>query len=107
MNASNAMRRRRDERPSKANWEDTMLNPQRHAAPTDRTNTFARARHASCDSALCVADWPAEPPSAVPLMALSSGFWAFKTMAAAHDLNLFSLLAGGASTTAAELAEML
>jgi len=84
-----------------------MLNPQRNAAPIGRTNTFARARHASCDSALCLADWPAEPPSAVPLMALSSGFWAFKTMAAAHDLNLFSLLAGGASTTAAELAEML
>jgi hypothetical protein len=107
MNASNATRRRRDEKTSQANWEDTMLNPQPNAAPMRHANTFARAPHASCDAALCLSDWPPDPPSAVPLMALSSGFWDFKTMAAAHDLNLFSLLAGGASTTAAELSEML
>jgi len=29
-----------------------------------------------------------ELPSAVPLMALSTGFWAFKTLAATHELDL-------------------
>lgn len=48
-----------------------------------------------------------ELPSATPLMALATGFWAFKTLAAAHDLDLFSRLAGGASTTVAELVEAL
>lgn len=47
----------------------------------------------------------AELPSAIPLMALSTGFWAFKTLAAAHELDLFSRLAGGASITASELAQ--
>ncbi len=46
-------------------------------------------------------------PSAVPLMALSTGFWAFKTLAAAHELDLFSRLAGGPGTTVAELADSL
>jgi 3-hydroxy-5-methyl-1-naphthoate 3-O-methyltransferase len=49
----------------------------------------------------------AELPSAVPLMALSTGFWAFKTLAAAHELDLFSRLAGGAGITVAELAETI
>lgn len=40
-------------------------------------------------------------------MALSTGFWAFKTLAAANELDLFSRLAGGAGTTVAELAEAL
>ncbi|WP_260685433.1 methyltransferase family protein [Rhizobium laguerreae] len=48
-----------------------------------------------------------ELPSAVPLMALSTGFWAFKTLAAAHELDLFSRLAGGPGTTAGELAQAL
>ena len=48
-----------------------------------------------------------ELPSAVPLMALSTGFWAFKTLAAAHELGLFSRLAGGPGTTAGELAQAL
>jgi 3-hydroxy-5-methyl-1-naphthoate 3-O-methyltransferase len=48
-----------------------------------------------------------ELPSAVPLMALSTGFWAFKTLAAAHELGLFSRLAGGAGITVAGLAEAL
>ncbi|WP_245277598.1 acetylserotonin O-methyltransferase [Mesorhizobium sp. L48C026A00] len=48
-----------------------------------------------------------ELPSAVPLMALSTGFWAFKTLAAAHELDLFSRLAGGAGKMVAELAEAL
>jgi len=46
-------------------------------------------------------------PSVIPLMALSTGFWAFKTLAAAHELDLFSRLAGGTSITVAGLAEML
>lgn len=46
-------------------------------------------------------------PSAIPLMALSTGFWAFKTLAAAHELDLFSRLAGGSGITAAELAAAL
>ncbi|WP_245436444.1 methyltransferase family protein [Mesorhizobium tamadayense] len=40
-------------------------------------------------------------------MALSTGFWAFKTLAAAHELDLFSRLAGGAGITVAGLAEAL
>lgn len=48
-----------------------------------------------------------ELPSAAPLMALSTGFWAFKALAAAHELDLFSRLAGSAGTTAEALAEAL
>jgi hypothetical protein len=48
-----------------------------------------------------------ELPSAIPLMALSTGFWAFKTLAAAHELDIFSRLAGGAGITVAGLAEAL
>lgn len=48
-----------------------------------------------------------ELPSVIPLMALSTGFWAFKTLAAAHELDLFSRLAGGASITVAGLKEAL
>lgn len=46
-------------------------------------------------------------PSPVPLMQLSTGFWAFKTLAAAHELDLFGLLSGGRSATPRELAKML
>ncbi|MFI5897040.1 methyltransferase [Actinoplanes sp. NPDC051513] len=45
--------------------------------------------------------------SPVPLMQLATGFWAFKTLAAAHELDLFSRLSGTAGTTAGELAEAL
>ena len=48
-----------------------------------------------------------ELPSAVPLMALSTGFWAFKTLAAAHELDLVSRLANGPGITVAGLAEAL
>ena len=41
----------------------------------------------------------------MPLMELATGFWASKTLAAAHELDLFSSLSGGGGTTAAELAE--
>src|SRR4029078_4462897 len=54
--------------------------------------------------------WPANthrsfPPA--PLMQLTTGFWAFKTLAAAHELDLFSLLSGTPGTTAGRLAEAL
>jgi len=50
----------------------------------------------------------AEPAlSPVPLMQLATGFWAFKTLAAAHELDLFTRLSGTGGTTAAELAETL
>jgi hypothetical protein len=45
--------------------------------------------------------------SPVPLMQLTTGFWAFKTLAAAHELDLFSRLSGTSGTTAAALAEAL
>lgn len=52
---------------------------------------------------------PQEPalPSPVPLMQLSTGFWAFKTLAAAHELGLFALLDTGRGITADELAAAL
>jgi SAM-dependent methyltransferase len=43
----------------------------------------------------------------VPLMQISTGFWAFKTLAAANELDLFTSLAGGAETTAEDLAREL
>lgn len=39
----------------------------------------------------------------VPLMQISTGFWAFKTLAAANELDLFTRLAGGAEELAREL----
>lgn len=45
--------------------------------------------------------------SPIPLMQLTTGFWAFKTVAAAHELDLFSRLSGTAGTTAGELAAAL
>lgn len=50
-------------------------------------------------------DDPAVSP--VPLMQLATGFWAFKTLAAAHELDLFTRLSGTGGTTSAELAETL
>ncbi|WP_285611749.1 methyltransferase [Actinokineospora globicatena] len=44
-------------------------------------------------------------PSPLPLMALATSFWQFKTLAAAYELGLFTLLSGGKGVTAAELAE--
>src|SRR5262249_24885393 len=83
---------------------------QKHAA----TNTTTAARRPVSiwdEKTPHAADQPTvtarELPSAVPLMALSTGFWAFKTLAAAHELGLFSHLAGGAGTTVAELAEAI
>jgi len=43
----------------------------------------------------------------VPLMQISTGFWAFKTLAAANELDLFTRLAGGVELTADELASEL
>ncbi len=44
-------------------------------------------------------------PSPMPLMELATGFWAFKTLAAAHELDLFSSLSRDGGTTIAELAQ--
>src|SRR5262249_34589605 len=43
----------------------------------------------------------------IPLMQLSTGFWAFKTLAVAHELDVFTQLSGNASTTSVELAQTL
>ena len=48
---------------------------------------------------------PSPSPSPMPLMELATGFWASKTLAAAHELDLFSSLSGDGGTTAAEFAE--
>jgi len=45
--------------------------------------------------------------SPVPLMQLATGFWAFKTLAAAHELDLFSRLSGTAGITTGGLTEAL
>lgn len=45
--------------------------------------------------------------SPVPLMQLSTGFWAFKTLAAAHELDLFTRLSGTGGMTIGKLAEEL
>ena len=45
--------------------------------------------------------------SPIPLMQLATGFWAFKTLAAAHEFDLFSGLSGTAGTTIEGLAEQL
>lgn len=85
-----------------------FAHPQRAAA---RVTTLARQPGSiSGEAKPGAADQPIatpELPSAVPLMALSTGFWAFKTLAAAHELDLFSRLAGDIGVTVAELAEAL
>ena len=45
--------------------------------------------------------------SPLPLMQLSIGFWSFKALAAANELDLFARLAGTDGRTIDELAEML
>jgi SAM-dependent methyltransferase len=45
--------------------------------------------------------------SPLALMQLSTAFWGFKTLAAAHELDLFTRLSGTPGTTAQELAEAL
>ena len=67
------------------------------------SRTAPPAKHANVQP---IAATP-ELPSAVPLMALSTGFWAFKTLAAAHELDLFSRLAGDDGITVAGLAQAL
>lgn len=46
-------------------------------------------------------------PSPLPLMQLATGFWAFKTLASAHELGLFTRLSGTKGTTSEELAKSL
>ncbi len=48
-----------------------------------------------------------EIPSPIPLMELSSAFWAFKTLAVAHELEIFSRLSGSDGMNPAELAKAL
>ncbi|WOH53546.1 hypothetical protein [Bradyrhizobium sp. sBnM-33] len=64
-----------------------MPNHQRAAA--HRTTLARQPGSISGETRLRAADQPIvttqELPSAVPLMALSTGFWAFKTLAAAHE----------------------
>jgi 3-hydroxy-5-methyl-1-naphthoate 3-O-methyltransferase len=50
---------------------------------------------------------PERALSPIPLMQLATGFWAFKTLAAAHEFDLFSRLSGTAGTTIEGLAEQL
>jgi len=46
-------------------------------------------------------------PSPLVLMQLSTAFWGFKTLAAAHELDLFTRFSGTPGMTARELAEAL
>src|SRR2546421_2872339 len=82
-----------------------------HQRAAHRTTLARRPGSISGETRLCAADQPIvttrELPSAIPLMALSTGFWAFKTLAAAHELDLFSRLAGGAGITVDGLAKAL
>ncbi|WP_199739363.1 methyltransferase [Streptomyces klenkii] len=48
-----------------------------------------------------------ELPSSLPLMQLSTGFWAFKTLAAAHELGLFAVLDELGSATVGQVAAKL
>ncbi|HEY7045441.1 MAG TPA: methyltransferase [Nocardioidaceae bacterium] len=52
---------------------------------------------------------PRDVPSVspLPLMQLSIGFWSFKALATAYELDLFARLSGTDGRTAEELAEML
>jgi 3-hydroxy-5-methyl-1-naphthoate 3-O-methyltransferase len=43
----------------------------------------------------------------MPLMQLATAFWAFKTLAAAVELDIFSRLSGSTGTTIDELAQAL
>jgi hypothetical protein len=54
-----------------------------------------------------VADHDLPTASPLPLMELSIGFWSFKTLAAAYELDLFGRLSGTEGRTIDELAEML
>jgi predicted nicotinamide N-methyase len=83
--------------------------PQSHAAVTNLTTVapgHATTREPNLRLVAAASD-ARELPSPVPLMQLSTGFWAFKTLAAAHELGLFDRLADGHSTTAAELTDTL
>lgn len=79
----------------------------RHADPdlAERRTDQISNGHAPSPDMFATTDF--ELPSAVPLMALSTGFWAFKALAAAHELGLFDRLAGGAGITIGEAAQSL
>lgn len=50
---------------------------------------------------------PSTAPSPLPLMELATSFWAFKTLAAAYELDLFTRLARTDGTSVEELAQEL
>jgi predicted O-methyltransferase YrrM len=84
-------------------WEKTMSQSQ--ASPSNRRSLAVQPAQREPNLRLVAS--AAAVPSPVPLMALSTGFWAFKTLAAAHELGLFALLEKTGSTTADELAKAL
>jgi hypothetical protein len=51
------------------------------------------------------ADAPTDTLTPVPLMQLATAFWAFKTLAAAHDLDLFTRASTAGGITALELSD--
>src|SRR5690349_13707483 len=67
--------------------------PKEKAMATSRPQTAAEAE--------------IRPSSALPLMQLATSFWAFKTLAVANDLDLFSKVSERNGMTASELAAEL
>jgi 3-hydroxy-5-methyl-1-naphthoate 3-O-methyltransferase len=64
--------------------------------------------NASSATTIPVAKVTASPvASPVPLMQLSTGFWAFKTLAVAHELDVFTRLSGTPGISSGELAHIL
>ena len=61
--------------------------------------------HAS--AAVSLPDHEIPTVSPLPLMQLSIGFWSFKALATAYELDLFTHLAGTGGRTVEELAETL
>jgi hypothetical protein len=70
-----------------------------------RAEPITMTDDAHCGGSMTADADPALSP--VPLMQLATGFWAFKTLAAAHEFDLFSRLSGTAGTTAGGLAGAL
>src|SRR5262245_27430004 len=63
--------------------------------------------HKQTPTGTSVADSDLPAVSPLPLMQLSIGFWSFKALAAANDLDLFGVLSGNGGHTIDELAELL
>jgi 3-hydroxy-5-methyl-1-naphthoate 3-O-methyltransferase len=78
------------------------------ASPTGSAATLGAADRSDCSQTadLSGAEAGGEQLSAIPLMQIVSGFWASKTLAAAVELDLFTLLSGR-STDVEELGRLL